>query len=148
MRSVSWSPISISCLSETVAVGLIRGEQEDAGPPEMGACLEQILADEVQHARFGWMVLRELSSQLPVELKQRLSAYLVFAFRSLHEHEMLHLPVHSRPTEAIAKLGVCDGATSRALYFDTVEQVIIPGLEEHGLNARAAWEASLRPLPN
>jgi hypothetical protein len=140
--------ISVSCLSETVAVGLIRGEQEDAGPPEMEECLQQILADEVQHARFGWMVLRELSDQLPVEMKQRLSAYLVFAFRSLHEHEMLHLPVDSTPTDAVAQLGVCDGATSREVYFDTVEQVIIPGLEEHGFSARNAWETSLRPLPN
>lgn len=30
-----------------------------------------------------------------------------------------------------------DGA--RALFYDTVEQVIVPGLEQHGLPAHDAW---------
>ncbi len=136
--------LSISCLSETVAVSLIRAEQEEVGPPEMKEALKTILADEVQHARFGWNVLREISDDIPADMKARLSDYLVAAFRHVREHELAHLPVTTPPTEAATSVGVCDGNDARALFFDTIEQVIIPGLEEHGFLAQAAWDQSLQ----
>ncbi|MCO4763404.1 MAG: hypothetical protein KC502_17940 [Myxococcales bacterium] len=49
--------ISISCLSETVAVALIGAERLRTGPASIETTLSQILADEVQHARLGWAVL-------------------------------------------------------------------------------------------
>lgn len=133
--------LSISCLSETVAVALIRAEHEEVAPPEMRATLGAILADEVRHARFGWRVLRELGP-LPADLRERLGEYLVVALHHLREHELSHLPVAHPPTEEAASVGVCDGRDARSLFFETVDAVILPGLEAHGLPARAAWRAS------
>jgi hypothetical protein len=39
---------------------------------------------------------------------------------------------------------VCDGPGARQLFFATVEQVIVPGLQAHGLDALAAWKAARR----
>ncbi|MBR58212.1 MAG: hypothetical protein CMH54_09345 [Myxococcales bacterium] len=139
--------ISISCLSETVAVSLIGAEHEDVGPPEMRETLGQILAEEVQHARFGWMVMRETSDRIPPDMKERLGDYLVGAFKHLRDHELAALPNDHTPSDEASKVGVCDGNDARALFFDTVEQVIIPGLEEHGLPAGDAWKASYK-LPS
>ncbi len=55
------------------------------------------------------------------------------------EHELAHLPVASEPPPEGAALGLCSGKDARALFFDTIEQVIIPGLEAHGIPARRAW---------
>ncbi|MEC9073421.1 MAG: hypothetical protein VX938_13605, partial [Myxococcota bacterium] len=129
-------------LSETVAVSLIRAEQEELETPGIRETLDQILADEVQHARFGWRVLGELGPQLSPELRTRLGDYLVCAFRHLREHELAHLPEGPRPSPEAEQVGICDGGDARALFFDTVEQVIVPGLEEHGIPAQAAWSAS------
>jgi hypothetical protein len=41
-----------------------------------------------------------------------------------------------------SKLGLCSGSDARRLFLDTVEQVIVPGLERHGIPARRAWLAS------
>ena len=136
--------ISISCLSETVAVSLIGAEHEDVGPPEMRETLGIILSEEVQHARFGWMILREISDMVPQDMKERLGDYLVGAFKHLRDHELAALPNDHTPSEEASKVGVCDGNDARSLFFDTVEQVIIPGLEEHGLPAGDAWQASYR----
>lgn len=136
--------ISISCLSETVAVSLIRAEQEELETPGIRETLDQILADEVQHARFGWRVLGDLGPGLDDGLRRRLGDYLVCAFRHLREHELAHLPEGPRPTQQAEQVGVCDGGDARALFFDTVEQVIVPGLEEHGIPAGAAWKASFQ----
>jgi len=134
--------ISIGCMGETVAVALVRAEHEEVGPPELKEVLGKILADEVQHARFGWEALRELAPNLDAATKSRLSNYLVVAFKYLRHHELLYLPVNHEPQEQEQAVGVCDGRDARSIFFDTVEQVIIPGLEEHGLRARDAWNAS------
>ncbi|MCA9663445.1 MAG: ferritin-like domain-containing protein [Myxococcales bacterium] len=135
--------ISVSCLSETVAVALIDSERLRAGPPALAELLKRILADEVQHARFGWRLLDELSPRLDAATRGRLSDYLVVAFAHLREHELAHIPARPAPSAAAESIGVCDGNEARALLFDTIEGVIIPGLCAHGLAAKAAWEASL-----
>ncbi len=135
--------LSISCLSETVAVALIDAEREQAGPPELQDLLKQILADEVQHARFGWRLLEAHAPQLDEAQRERLSDYLVDAFHALRAHELHYLPPTAPPSELAESYGVCDGRDARALFFDTVHTVIIPRLEEFGLSAKAAWKASL-----
>ncbi|MCB9748813.1 MAG: ferritin-like domain-containing protein [Myxococcales bacterium] len=135
--------ISVSCMSETVAVALISAERMNTGPAALKRVLGDILADEVQHARFGWRLLEELAPRLPAAMKRRLGVYLVTAFAHLREHELAHLPARPAPSRAAEAVGVCDGHEARRLFLDTVRDVIIPGLEDHGLPAAAAWEASL-----
>jgi hypothetical protein len=126
-------------MSETVAVALIHAEQREVAPPEMEETLRNILSDEVQHARFGWEVLRELADAITPDMRDRLNAYLVVAFAHLRAHELTHLPLKPIPTGEASQVGVCDGRDAQRLFFETVEQIIVPGLEEHGLNAGAAW---------
>ncbi|MBL9105884.1 MAG: ferritin-like domain-containing protein [Myxococcales bacterium] len=134
--------LSISCLSETVAVALIDAERRSAGPPELAALLAEILADEVQHARTGWRLLAELAPRFDLELRERLGDWLVLAFGHLVEHELAHLPARPSPSPAAEAVGVCDGNAARALFFATVEQVIVPGLRAHGLDGVGAWQAA------
>ncbi len=135
--------LSISCLSETVAVALIDAERAQAGPEALQAILREILADEVQHARFGWRVLEAHQPDLTPALRERLSDYLVEAFYHLRAHELAHLPARKSPSALAASYGVCDGHDARALFYETVMQVIIPRLQELGLDAARAWQASL-----
>lgn len=134
--------ISVSCLSETVAVALIDAERRTAGPPALGRLLAGILADEVGHARFGWRLLGELAPGLDAGLRGRLGDYLVVAFAGLVDYELSNLPARPAPSAAAEALGVCDGVGARALFLATVEEVIVPGLEAHGLAAGAAWRAA------
>lgn len=136
--------LSISCLSETVAVSLITAEREQAGPEPLQLVLKQILADEVQHARFGWALLEEIHDALDAALKARLSDYLVYAFAHLRAHELAHLPLNAKPSDEAVAYGVCDGDDARTLFFQTVEEIIIPRLESFGFSAQLAWQASYR----
>jgi len=136
--------LSVSCLSETVAVALIDAERRGAGPPALARLLARILADEVGHARAGWRLLEELAPRLRPALRARLDDYLVLAFAHLVEHELAHLPARPAPSSAAEALGVCDGHGARQLFFATIEQVIVPGLQAHGLDAVGAWRAAQR----
>jgi len=82
--------------------------------------------------------LPELLAQGDLELRQRLGDYLAVAFDHLVAHELAHLPMSSEPPPEGARLGLCSGRAARALFFDTVEQVIVPALEAQGLPAAAA----------
>jgi hypothetical protein len=132
--------LSICCLSETVAVALIGAERLEMPPGELRDLLTRIYAEEVGHARFGWRMLEELAPAIDAGTRERLGAYLAVAFRHLEQHELAHLPVASEPPPEAAAVGLCNGREARRLFFDTVAEVIIPGLERHGLPARRAWE--------
>ncbi len=87
-------------------------------------------------------MLGTLAPQLDAATKERLGDYLEVAFASLVEHELAHLPVASQPPPEGVELGLCNGSDARRLFLDTVEHVIVPGLEHHGIPARRAWLAA------
>jgi hypothetical protein len=131
--------LSICCLSETVAVSLIGAERIEMPDGELRELLTKIYADEVGHSRFGWRTLGRLAPSLDAGMKDRLGDYLEAAFDHLVEHELAHLPEASQPPAEGVALGLCSGSDARKLFFDTVEEVIVPGLEVHGIPAKRAW---------
>ena len=69
------NPISISCLSETVAVALIGAERMEMPDGELHTLLTRIYADECGHCNFGWRLLSDLLPREP-GLADRLARYL------------------------------------------------------------------------
>ncbi len=136
--------LSICCLSETVAVALISAEYFELESSAIGDVLKHILADEVRHARFGWELLDEVMPSVDDATRSRLNEYLEVAFQHLHDHELAHLPACGQLSDNAARAGVCDGFAARALFFDTIDDVIVPGLQAHGLSAKKAWRAVSR----
>jgi hypothetical protein len=136
--------VSVGCMSETIAVSVIRAEHAELEGGPLADVLEHILADEIRHARFGWTVLGFLAPRLDTAAKQRLEAYLVDAFRHQIEWEIPRLPVVPGRRAELAEAGVCDGGFARELFFETIESVIVPGLAQAGLDALPAWQQARR----
>jgi hypothetical protein len=130
--------VSICCLSETVAVALIAAEREDMPAGPLRELLTSIWAEECGHANFGWRVLPRLLAQADAATRAGLDAYLSLAFAELETHELAHLPLRAAPPQG-ARLGLCDGRDARALFYATVERVIVPALAAQGLAAARAW---------
>jgi hypothetical protein len=147
LESLLRNVISICCMNETIAVGLISAERMQTKPEALKEALKHILADEVGHARFGWTLLDEVADRIDDDMRHRLDDYLVAAFGHMAEHQLSHIPPRPSPSEAANEVGVCDGNEARRLFFDTVEQSIIPGLEQRGFRAREAWASSQAALP-
>jgi hypothetical protein len=133
--------LSVSCLSETVAVALIGAERLEMPEGSLRALLSRIWADEIGHARFGWRVAQELLPSLDGATRLRLSLYLRVALRHLELHELAHLPVESTPPPEGAALGLCSGPDARTLLYQTISEAILPQLSALGLAANDAWEA-------
>ena len=139
LEGVVRNVLSVSCLSETVAVALIGAERLEMPESELRELLTRIWSDEVGHARFGWRLVHRVVPTLDAAAKARLGAYLRVAFRHVEEHELAHLPESSRPPGEGVALGLCSGPDARVLFYDTIETVIIPQLEAVGLPAAEAW---------
>jgi hypothetical protein len=131
--------LSISCMSETVAVALIGAERLEMPEGPLHELLTRIYADEVGHARFGWRLAGRLAADLDDEARARVGDYLAVAFAHLEEHELAHLNPNAAPPPEGACLGLCNGKDARVLFYDTVTDVIVPGLEAIGLPGKKAW---------
>lgn len=132
--------IAISCMAETVAVALIGEERERMPDGPLRELLTGIWADEVGHARFGWRTVAAMLPTLDEASREAVSAYLPVAFEHLERHELAHLPVAARPRAGGEVYGLCSGEEARELFYATVEQAVVAGLEALGLPARRAWE--------
>ncbi|MDI1480129.1 ferritin-like domain-containing protein [Polyangium sp. y55x31] len=141
LEGVLRNVLSVCCLSETVAVAQIDAERLEMPEGELRELLTRILADEVGHARFGWRFLGSVVPALDAAARARLATYLRVAFASLEQHELSRIPARTTFPPGAASYGLCDGAAARGLFYATVHEVIVPRLEQHGLPARAAWEA-------
>ncbi len=139
LETVLRNVLSICCLSETVAVALISAEYFELEGTAIGAILRDILADEVRHSRFGWQLVSELMPRVDAAMKRRLRRYLKVALRHLRDHELSHISPEAAPSVEAGLVGVCDGGTARALFFETVLEVILPALEARGLPAGEQW---------
>lgn len=140
LEAAARNMLSISCLSETVAVALIGAEREEMPEGELKELLTGIWADEVGHSRFGWRLMGRIVEKLDVAARARLNLYLRVAFAHLETHELSHLPMSSNPPPEGAALGLCSGPDARTLFFATIENAIIPGLAAIGLDAKTAWD--------
>ncbi len=139
LEAVLRNVVSVCCMSETVAVSVIRAEQAELQGSHLGEVLDQILADEVNHARFGWSFLGLMLPRLDAKARSRLGEYLVPALVHQIEFEVPKLPVHDGLRSEVGLAGVCDGSLARGLFYDTIGTVVVPQLEAAGLPAAAAW---------
>lgn len=137
--------LSVGCLSETVAVSLITAERDAMVEGPLRAILTDILADEIGHARLGWRWIARHAPTFDRAARARLGRYLAVAFAHLEAHELRFLPVGRPLPPGAEQLGLCHGSDARALFYDTVEQVIVPRLEGHGIPARMAWQRRAMP---
>ncbi len=128
--------ISVSCMSETVAVALIGAERLEMPDGPLRELLTKIYADEVGHARFGWRLVANLAPTLDKAATRRVDAYIAVALDALEKHELAHINPHANPPREGVKLGLCNGQDARRLFFQTVDQIIVPGLKQYGFNPR------------
>lgn len=136
----------VGCLSETAAVATTQEEREQTRDPVVRRVIDQICADEVLHARVGWAYVREVVPQLDRDELERTNRYLRTALAYFEAKEMDAMPLVPLPPDEGVRadglaLGVCHNLEARELFYATMDDVILPGLEAAGLAAAAAWEA-------
>lgn len=136
--------VLFASLSETVSVGLLTVERELTQEPFISRVLKQLAGDEILHARLGWLYLATTHPQLDEQEHEDLRAYIPVALKHLL-HEMLHaMPVEGQLDDDILTdaqaLGMSYSPQAREILFQTMEEVIVPQLDQFNLGAQEAWQ--------
>ncbi|MBL8604933.1 MAG: ferritin-like domain-containing protein [Myxococcales bacterium] len=138
----------IGCLAETAAVALVSNERSLATEPLVRATLDQILGDEISHARFGWQFVSDAAPSLSVTEREGINRWLRLAFGALEASELAFLPVWADPSRELREtreaVGLCEADDARAIFYETVETVVVPRLEAMGFDAQRAYAGRLR----
>lgn len=145
LEGLVWNLLDVCCVSETAAVVLVGEEVERAGTPELAEELRIILADEVGHARFGFRVLGEVLPTFGPKERERLAAYAATSFRERLVRFGAFLGTEPS-TEASLAYGAPEGPPTFTAFFETLEAVVVPRLEELGVPAAKALRVALADL--
>ncbi|MDH5492306.1 MAG: ferritin-like domain-containing protein [Myxococcales bacterium] len=134
-----------SCLSETISMALLTEERELTKEPLIRRVVTQLVGDETLHAKLGWIYLDQALPALDEAQRSRLDAYLPLAFGHIEARMHESMPLRGEPSaaqrQAMESLGLLDSGAARELLEETFARIILPQLEDRGLDARAAWEA-------
>jgi hypothetical protein len=134
-RSVLWV-LGQCCMNETIASGFLEAALQCADGPMARGALRELLSDEIDHARMGWMLLASLPQALQGEIEpwlpQMLRANLKMWRDSPRDYPSnAELAAQGAPTETIVEQAI-KGA---------VRDLIVPGFESVGfsMNEVHAW---------
>lgn len=134
--------IYTTCCSELVACARFVAALEDTTDPFFAAALTRLLADERLHAQFGfhYLVWAQPFLRAHPEVAASVGRYLTYAFAVLETE--LAPTGHVHPLDAAGRaVGLECPVQASALFFETMEDAVVPGLEEAGLPAERAWRA-------
>ena len=132
--------VATSCIGESFASAWIDESGRATRDPWLREILRRHLSDEVHHAQLGWAHLatnrvgederRAIAAWLPRLVEVNLQAWYAFDARW--------------PAEGFPEHGLPSHAETRAIVDDALDQLVLPGFEQMGIDtAKArAWLAS------
>jgi len=135
--------LEVFCLGETVAVRLFARLRQGCAEPVALAALDRILRDEVKHRDFGWTLLEwQLDTEHAAQIQSLTRRELPRMFarvRSIYAFNQLGADSTSDPVAR--RWGLMPAADYADALRETLERDYVPRFADHGLDARAAWDA-------
>jgi len=130
-----------TCLSEMVAIARLVDEMDSTRDAFLRDATRRLLADEVLHGQFGFHYLESWRGWLEErpEVMRSLERYLQHAFAVIEGVLAPETTREHRLSEDELALGLSPHERGRTIFFETMEQAIVPGLERFGLDASRAW---------
>jgi hypothetical protein len=132
-----WDMVASCCFSETINVALLSTTLRFAQDPEIREATRELLADEVKHSRLGWAFLAWGRSQ---GLGASLAGGLATMLMTVSGPPLFSNAPHREDDASYRHLGDADISERRQLFFETVDEVILRGLEEQGIATDRARE--------
>jgi hypothetical protein len=140
--------VAACCINETLAAGYLREMRRRARTPTARRLVRDLLRDEVEHARFGWIylarrtALEDIRGWLDANLVSILVCSMGVVFEESHVAAADDDDAVSELVSAHGYLSACDGRRS---YLDSFDQAILPGFRALGveLGDVEAWRSQL-----
>lgn len=122
-----YTAVAVGCVTESLSCALLIELREAATHPLVQATIDEIVKDEIEHARIGWAVLA-------AEARDRDVAWLAPHLPAITAAAVADELDPMAGDHELAGLGVLPRARVQALVSETWATVIRPGLESHGVH--------------
>ena len=126
-----YAAVAVGCVTESLSCALLLALREAVTHTLVQAAIDEILKDEIEHARIGWAILAAEASVRDVAW---LAPHLPAIAAAAVDDDI-------RPMAgdiALVGLGVLPRARVQSLVSETWATVIGPGLEHYGIRLREA----------
>jgi len=134
--------IATCCFSETINVALLSTTLQFASDPGIREATRELLSDEVRHSRLGWAYLAWGREQgLGDSIAGRLPEMLV----TVTGPKMFREAPPRADEGSYRALGDAHMSERRALFDSTLNEVILKGLEDHGIATESARDWLTHP---
>jgi hypothetical protein len=140
-RGVLWV-LGQCCMNETIASGFLEAALRCAGGPMARGALRELLSDEIDHARMGWMLLASLPPAVRTDVEPWLLQMLRLNLKMWRDSPRdypgnAELAAQGAPTEIVVEQAL----------LGSIGELIIPGFEEAGfsMTEARAWLAAGAP---
>lgn len=133
----------IGALNETVAVAMLTEERELCREPAIHTVLSQLVADEIGHAKLGWIYLDHVWPTLDDTQRARTNAYLPYAFQFLERSLMgplSKMPYEDALTDELNALGLLSPNAMRELFYGAIAGAVLEPLDARGLAGTESWQ--------
>jgi 1,2-phenylacetyl-CoA epoxidase catalytic subunit len=129
-------------IGETISMTMFRESRRATTEPLTRAAIESILADESRHQQLGWDALAALG---PGDAAQRdATLALAASEQQIAVPALRFLEAGEAFDPAWASLGVVEPSRRVEAFYAGVEQLVIPRLDELGLDGARAWSQRYR----
>jgi len=134
-EAVLYEVVAACCITETESVATLAtllGAQAD---PAVRTVLHEIARDEVLHGRMGWAHLAREATLLDVAF---LSAWIPVMLAGTVDEGLFTNSTPDAEAEELLRHGVLPHSRKRAVFVQTLLDVVLPGLEKFGVDAGPA----------
>ncbi|HEX8111702.1 MAG TPA: hypothetical protein VF516_28420, partial [Kofleriaceae bacterium] len=129
-------------IGETISMAMFRESRRVATEPLTRAAIESILADESRHQQLGWDALAALGPGDDVQREATLG--LAASEQQIAVPALRFLEAGQAFDPAWAALGVVEPGRRVDAFYTAVEQLVIPKLDQLGLDGARAWSYRYR----
>lgn len=124
---VLYVAVAVGCITESLSCALLLALREAAKHPRVRATIDEVLRDEIEHARVGWALLDAEAARRDVTW---ISRYLPAMARAAVDDDVKPMS----GDDELAGLGVLPRKQVDSLVSQTWTSVIGPGLRRYGIS--------------
>ena len=158
-QALLYEVVASCCITETESVATVATLLADRPEPAVRAVLHEIAKDEVVHGRMGWTHLAREAAAIDVTF---LSRFVPAMLSGTVDDALFARRAPDPADDALARHGVLGPARKKEIFVRTLEEVVLPGFEQFGIDtapargwlAQRAWiarcsrgSAALGPIP-
>lgn len=135
-QRLTYEMVAQCCVAETVSTSTLVTLAKAVDEPELHSVIHELARDEVNHGKLGWGYLAWARTWQELSF---LGPLLPTMLDSSTSRELFGSTAPSADDPELYRYGVIPLATRRDLYVTTLEEVVFPGFEQHGIDTSMGW---------